>query len=687
MLPFLPIVFQASPPETKTRSSTLLAILTLVAGSFLAYWPALAGEPLWDDVFLVGSNPFIRSPLFTIEAFRHWLFPDALAVYYRPVQNLSYIADYIVWQGSAFGYHFTNVLLHAGAGILLFLLLEKLFSELSPSQEYSPRYERSAAFGVAAIWVVHPIHNAAVAYIAGRADSLAALFAIGAWLLFLHACTRTGALRFAGFAFAWMAGLLALCSKEIAIVWLVFFSICQFTLGIGKKTPRQPPKTWAFILSLLFLVTSYAILRRLPDPHPGLTTEPEPFLARIILTLRALGDYSELMVFPSNLQMCRAVLQVSAYSTPAAWLQHMRDEYLSLIGIATVAIFWHGIASPVSGREMRRLGALWFATGFLPISNLIPLNAQVAEHWIYMPSIGFLVFVAGWFSPLPAQWRKPAIVLIILAGLAFTARSFIRSEDWTSPERLFSSTIKSGANDPRILLGFASTYAERGEKKRAEEILRKIVAAWPNYPPASIQLGNILIAEGRPSEAEPLLRAAAADANAKLVAGSWAAEVNRAKIQGNQGHWKQALSIVDEALAKYPAVSDLIRCKVQLLQQNGRTEEALALAQDYAIKTWWDPGLQTSLARIYFSCGKQDAAIETLRKTAWLDIWSSEAPSMAAQVELSRHRPEAALPYAKQASWRNPSPKNYMLLAFVLHQLERSSEAEDALKQAKQLER
>ena len=40
---------------------------------------------------------------------------------------------------------------------------------------------------VALVWTVHPVHNAAVAYISGRADSLAALFALSAWLLLLQA--------------------------------------------------------------------------------------------------------------------------------------------------------------------------------------------------------------------------------------------------------------------------------------------------------------------------------------------------------------------------------------------------------------------------------------------------------------------------------------------------------------------
>ncbi len=50
----------------------------------------------------------------------------------------------------------------------------------------SPRFIDAASFSVGLLWAVHPIHNAAVAYVAGRADSIAMMFALAGWLLFLN---------------------------------------------------------------------------------------------------------------------------------------------------------------------------------------------------------------------------------------------------------------------------------------------------------------------------------------------------------------------------------------------------------------------------------------------------------------------------------------------------------------------
>src|SRR5437867_1734417 len=83
--------------------SRLWMFASIMLGTLLVYAPALKGQFLWDDNYLVGENPFFRSPIFAIEVFRHYLFLDSLSVYYRPVQNLTYMVDYWLWNTNAFG--------------------------------------------------------------------------------------------------------------------------------------------------------------------------------------------------------------------------------------------------------------------------------------------------------------------------------------------------------------------------------------------------------------------------------------------------------------------------------------------------------------------------------------------------------------------------------------------------------
>ncbi|PYI74586.1 MAG: hypothetical protein DMF04_12540, partial [Verrucomicrobia bacterium] len=48
--------------------------LFLGAIGLLVRLPAVQGQLIWDDGYLVRDNPFIKSPLLALEAFRHYLF-------------------------------------------------------------------------------------------------------------------------------------------------------------------------------------------------------------------------------------------------------------------------------------------------------------------------------------------------------------------------------------------------------------------------------------------------------------------------------------------------------------------------------------------------------------------------------------------------------------------------------------
>jgi hypothetical protein len=104
-------------------SKQWIRILLLGLAGFLVRVPALCGEPLWDDDYLVRTNPFIKSPILILEVFRHYLFPESYSTHYRPVQNISYMADYLLWGDTFYGFHLSNVLLHVVAGIVLYFLL------------------------------------------------------------------------------------------------------------------------------------------------------------------------------------------------------------------------------------------------------------------------------------------------------------------------------------------------------------------------------------------------------------------------------------------------------------------------------------------------------------------------------------------------------------------------------------
>jgi uncharacterized membrane protein len=189
------------------------------------------------------------------------MYPFSTSTYYRPVQNVSYIWDYWIWGEKLFGYHLTNVLLHAGAALLLKSLVCRVGLALTVRESNDPLDESriTALSWIAAIlWLVHPIHHAGVAYVSGRADSLAALLALGAWWTIDRGLIAQRVLsRAALFAAAAALGMAALCSKEIAVTWFVLFSIYHlfFSPRLGRGTRL------ALVGSCCAVVATYWLIR------------------------------------------------------------------------------------------------------------------------------------------------------------------------------------------------------------------------------------------------------------------------------------------------------------------------------------------------------------------------------------------------------------------------------------------
>ena len=147
--------------------------LCLALAIFAAYAPALRNDFVWDDTALILRDPLIRSWQLIPEAFQHFLFIDATpSDFYRPIQRLTYLTDYAAFVFKPAGYHLSSILFQIGATLALFLLS----NELLRGWEIDERRRRWLAFVAALVWAIHPVHTAAVAYISGRADPLAAMF-------------------------------------------------------------------------------------------------------------------------------------------------------------------------------------------------------------------------------------------------------------------------------------------------------------------------------------------------------------------------------------------------------------------------------------------------------------------------------------------------------------------------------
>lgn len=688
-----------SETELSARKSTLRRVfdyaeqpwkrcLVLFLFGVAVRFPALQGQMVWDDTWLVRDNPFIKSALLIPESFRHFLSLDTSSSHYRPVQNISYFFDYLIWNADAYGYHLSNLFWHVGSGILLYFLLVRL---LEPFRERFPGGGRSllsaAAFFVALLWIVHPVHSAAVDYISGRADSLAFFFACAAWLLYLRANpVPFFSLRFILYTLAALSTLLALCSRETACIWVLLFLIHLFLFDrLSTRRAR------CIVLAVcLCLVGLYAGLRQLPAraEHP-IATSATPGQERGILMVRALGDYSRLMFFPSNLHVERTVQPSEGLLGNEGWRRAIEKQFLTIIGILTAAALTYGASRKGKAQPIRAFGAAWFILAFLPISNLFELNATVAEHWLYLPSVGFLLFVVGCCLELPARHRGLLVAAACVALLGLSARSFVRSGDWLNPETFYRHALGAGAAKTRMALNLGQIYAERGDYAKAEPLLRKVVAMNPDYPMAQNALGHLLLSQGKREEAESVFAVATrlADEARADQPRTWIAALNTAFMYYNDNDAAAALAILGKARADFPGTWPLIKLESEILQATLRNDEALALVQEFARENWWHSPAAIALGRIHLDAGRFAEAGAALHHASRLDVHDAESLNLLALMDVRQNRLQDAYQTQRRAISRQPDqPRQYLLLADILEKMGRGDEARAAIAQVTRLQ-
>jgi tetratricopeptide (TPR) repeat protein len=596
------------------------------------------------------------------------------------------MVDYAFWADNPYGFHLTNILLHAASGVLLYFLLRRILRSLL-LEKINEASTSTVAFLVALLWTVHPVHSAAVDYISGRADSLAFLFAAGGWLLFLRARElQSSHFRVLLYLLAAGMGLLALCSRETAGIWLLIFVLHTLFFAAGWS---RRGKT-AFFLATVALFVVYAGLRQLPEHRfspPADAGWSAP--VRATLVFRALGDYGRLMVFPVKLHMERTVVNPDNYKSYTTWQKSVGSEYLSILGLGVAALLFWGCRWRGCGRQIRVFGACWFFLGFLPVSNLFSLNATVAEHWLYLPSVGLLLFLAGIALDLPVRLRPALTTAAGVAVLALSLRSADRSGDWTTPEHFYERTILAGGNSPRVSLNFGQLYARRGDYARAEKIFREILRNVPNYPIAKANLANVLSQQGRKKEAEVLFASATAAATQERheYPRTWLAAVNLAGIRYENKDKTGALAILEKARTDYPDVWEIVSRESELLRRTKGPRAAFQLVADFSHDHWWHYGARLALGRLYAEAGDAEHAVQALRDASWLDLHEVDALNLIARVRMRQHRFNDAYRAQKRAVGRQPdAPRQYILLSNILEKMGRPAAAKDAIVEVARLQ-
>jgi tetratricopeptide (TPR) repeat protein len=549
-----------------------VAVLIIFAAVLVCYAPALRDGFVWDDTALILRDPLLRSWRLIPEGFNHFLFVDATASnFYRPVQRLTYTIDYAAFGFRPGPYHLVSILWHAAAAIVFLFFAEEFLSAFG----FELRTRRLIAVVATLVWAIHPVQSAAVVYVSGRADSLAAAFGFAGLCLIFRSRRAVGRGKFLFLIGAGVALLLSALSKETGLLFpgiaIVFFALKKNWVDM-----------WNAFAVTGFVCAIYFSLRTGAEhfPPPALSP-PAPALVRPILVARAVAEYGGLILFPVNLHMDRDVeIHPSGFNSAslnaAAW-----RELQTLLGILLIAalIYW---LLRTRRRNSAAFTALLFALiSYLPVSGIVILNASVAEHWIYLSS-AFLFLAALTEAPsvLQQDWRRSTIR--IAAAFVFAiwvlflgARTLVRTFDWKNARIFFERTIASGGDSARMLTNLAGVELAEGKLQDATVHLHAALQKKPDQPFAVINLGLVALKQNDFKLARQLLTRATkmplVDAQAhELLAvlenkESGHVDLIRFRLAAHTGppNWdieKRYIKVLSETGAVPAAINELLEC-------------------------------------------------------------------------------------------------------------------------------
>ncbi len=465
----------------------LLAVLGLAAFS-----PAFtAGFTNWDDPVSVIDNPLIGS-LSPSSIAGMFYGPHAFLVgLYVPVTQLSFALDRAVFGDGPSGHHAVNILLHFGAGILLYVFLCNFLGKAV------------AAFFGAAVFLVHPAQVESVVWIAERKSVLSGLFVFAALLAYCRR-TRPGSGPFS-LAAEWPAllfTLLALLSKPIAVIippLLVALDLTREEAGWPEGgrprvdrggVARSLLSKWPYFL--LALAASGATLFGHASEY-SLSIAGRTLSGTLASMLSVIPDYVHLFLFPTSLTAIRIVPGSDTIFAPKALLG-------AVLLLATLFTMLR-----LSGRSrIAAFFSVWLVAAFLPVSNLIPIDVFIADRYLYLPLAaigGGTAYAISGLAGRRAPATRAAVTCLGAVLLLFLATlSFDRSRVWRDSETLWTDTIakspasgKAQSNLGLLRLEEGNLDAAKGHFREAIR-LRGLADAWLN-------LGIALSREKRHEEA------------------------------------------------------------------------------------------------------------------------------------------------------------------------------------------
>ena len=467
----------------------------------------------YDDVYLIQRNG-------TVHTLHRWWRLFALSYWpkfygsdgYRPITMLAFSAQWVIGKGSPVIFHATNILLYGITTIFAFWIASALLP-------------LGAAWLVAALFAVHPVHVEAVANIVGQSELWVAVFFLAAFGVYLRQRLTGQPLAMKHWVIICLCYGGSLFVKEHAIT-LPALIVAAEIIPIRddqQSLRRRLVALRPLVLALTLIASLYLAARATVKggeisgflPFVAFLALDLSYVNRVLTMIGVVPEWVRLLLWPARLSAEYAPPSIDIAQGPSLV---QLPGLLLLIGILGLAvILWKRRANTESA--VASFGIAWFCLTLLPSSNfIVPAGIIIAERTLFLPSLGALLAVgalAVWCAralrdlqsnALIRNVRIAAAALVLGILVAGTARSAGRTGVWRDNERLFRQAVIDAPESYRAHYMLGAWLFETGRKQEGEHSYRHAIALFPYDPFMSYNMAQQYQTAGIYEAAIPLYR-------------------------------------------------------------------------------------------------------------------------------------------------------------------------------------
>src|SRR5437667_9457648 len=569
----------------KPLSRVFYVCLALVAITWLVFGRTLGHDFVsYDDHLYIQDNPIVRNGL-SAEGLI-WAFTHSHASNWHPLTTLSHMVDCQLFGLNPCGHHFTNVLLHSVAVVLLFRVL----------QEMTGVVWRSAF--VAALFAIHPLHVESVAWVAERKDVLSGVFFILTLGAYARYARRPSVARYIMMSILFACGLMS--KPMLVTVPFVLLLLDHWPLGRGRgmeiSGERSEVRRERSVVRGRWSVVRGLVVEKIPL----LALSAASCLATLLGQRQAAGSIDQL---PFAWRVNNAIVTCVAYIWQMLWpvklavfYPHPDNRFMLWLLFLTLVMLIAITVAVIASRQKRpylMTGWLWYLGMLVPVIGLVQVGEQArADRYTYLPQVGLYLALTWTIVDLSASWRRRREILGVAAAVVITAltwRAWIQASYWKNSETLWTHTLAVTSDNDVAHNNLGFIFLRRGELDEAISHFQTALNIRANNPQTHYNLGSALVHNNLGNalvrkklvdeaithyEKAVELRPDYADGHYNL--GS--AMLQEGRIDEAIAHWQKTVSLQPNDAEAHTTLGDALLRKGEIGQAIAHYEKALEIA-------------------------------------------------------------------------------------------------------------